>query len=251
MKRNYGLIPRVVDRINDYQYSMLAYVPIPSRVDLSAGPWLPLPAYKQDIGECLPSTLSKIVDFILKKQKKEWMNPSRRGLYYMMREEMGTVDYDSGCDMRTGGKVLIKRGVFPESMWDHDKNFTEKPSYECYEKALEEQMLQYEFIDNDKISLIKNVLASGFPIACGIPVYESFESDEVTRTGRVPMPDYDEDLYGGHAITLIGYNDNVRNGIVMFMNSWGADWGKNGVGSLPYKYIENLAFDLMVVRRME
>lgn len=43
----------------------------------------------------------------------------------------------------------------------------------------------------------------------GIAVYESFESQEVARTGEVPMPKPDEKMLGGHAILCCGYNDDI------------------------------------------
>jgi C1A family cysteine protease len=35
----------------------------------------------------------------------------------------------------------------------------------------------------------------------------------------------------------VGY-DNAKK-ILFFRNSWGADWGKAGYGSLPYGYLES------------
>lgn len=48
---------------------------------------------------------------------------------------------------------------------------------------------------------------------------------------------------GGHAILLVGYNDDAENsdgtpkGKFTFMNSWGTGWGNNGFGTLPYEYL--------------
>ena len=69
----------------------------------------------------------------------------------------------------------------------------------------------------------------------GIAVYESFESQEVARTGEVPMPGPDEKMLGGHAILCCGYNDDSQR--VTCLNSWSAGWGDKGYFTLPYKYI--------------
>jgi C1A family cysteine protease len=51
---------------------------------------------------------------------------------------------------------------------------------------------------------MKGCLAEGYPFVFGFAVYSSFESDEVTRTGVVPMPDPNtEEQAGGHAVTAV------------------------------------------------
>jgi hypothetical protein len=38
-------------------------------------------------------------------------------------------------------------------------------------------------------------------------VFESFETEQTVETGDVPLPDKNDKLLGGHAITLYGYDD--------------------------------------------
>ena len=71
----------------------------------------------------------------------------------------------------------------------------------------------------------------------GIAVYESFESEEVARTGVVPMPGPDEKLLGGHAILCCGYDDNTQR--VTCLNSWSSNWGDAGYFTLPYEFVTN------------
>ena len=56
--------------------------------------------------------------------------------------------------------------------------------------------------------------------------------------GNVPMPTAGEQVAGGHAVCVIGYDDNHQNldsssGAVLFKNSWGTGWGcqKDGTPS--------------------
>ena len=71
----------------------------------------------------------------------------------------------------------------------------------------------------------------------GFTVYESFESDTVTQTGKVPMPKLNERNLGGHAVLAVGYNDTTKRFIVR--NSWGPDWALNGYFTMPYAYLTN------------
>lgn len=55
-------------------------------------------------------------------------------------------------------------------------------------------------------------------------------------TGIIPFPPEMELRLGGHAICVVGYNDNQ--GQFIFKNSWGTGWGNKGYGSLPYDYVK-------------
>ena len=85
---------------------------------------------------------------------------------------------------------------------------------------------------------MKTSLASGHPFVVGISVYESFESEDVAKTGMVSMPDiYKETCLGGHAVLVVGYSDITQKWIVR--NSWGDKWGDKGYFYLPYLYFYN------------
>ena len=83
----------------------------------------------------------------------------------------------------------------------------------------------------------------------GIQIFESFESDSVAQTGIVPMPNSDEKCLGGHAVVVIGYDDNFKTGLFSHKephyevrNSWGTEWGDHGHFWIPAKYIEDTLF---------
>jgi hypothetical protein len=75
----------------------------------------------------------------------------------------------------------------------------------------------------------------GLPVVVGITVYESFESDEVAKTGVVPMPGPREAVLGGHCILGVAYDDSTQ--MVLCRNSWGEDWGQKGYFQIPYDYL--------------
>ena len=98
---------------------------------------------------------------------------------------------------------------------------------------------------------MKGCLASGFPFVFGFTVYESFESQEVAKTGMVPMPAAGESVLGGHAVLAVGYDDGHQRFIVR--NSWGTGWGMQGYFTMPYAYLteRDLSSDFWTIRLVQ
>jgi C1A family cysteine protease len=92
----------------------------------------------------------------------------------------------------------------------------------------------------------------GLPIQFGIEVYTSFESQTAAAQGIILCPDpTTEQLLGGHALVLVGYNHPAQT--LLFRNSWGTGWGQSGYATIPYAYITdpNLCSELYVLRRLQ
>jgi C1A family cysteine protease len=98
---------------------------------------------------------------------------------------------------------------------------------------------------------MKGCLAEGFPFVFGFTVYDSFESQDVAKTGVVPMPSPDESVLGGHAVVAVGYDDADERFRVR--NSWGTGWGQEGYFTMPYASLTNrgLAADFWTLRLVE
>lgn len=235
----------------DLQYSMKP-IELPLRIELTETGYMP-PVYDQgDLGSCTAQAIAAAIDFERKKQRQEWVVPSRLFIYYNERYMEDSVDYDSGAEIRDGIKSVVKQGVCPEPQWPYIiAKFRERPHDSCYVEALNYQTLLYQKVNNRNLNMVKNVLASGYPVIGGFAVYESFENPLVEETGVVHMPDSSERCLGGHAILITGYNDRIKRFIVR--NSWGAYWGKGGYFSMPYDYLTNgdLADDFWTIQRVE
>jgi C1A family cysteine protease len=130
-----------------------------------------------------------------------------------------------------------------------ESKFKTKPVPACYKEAMDHQITSYYRILT--IDQMRTCLAEGFPFIFGFTVYESFESQEVARTGVVSMPKRNECALGGHAVLAVGYDDGKQTFIIR--NSWGEDWGQKGYFTMPYKYLRdrNLSDDFWTIRRGE
>jgi hypothetical protein len=82
---------------------------------------------------------------------------------------------------------------------------------------------------------IKQNLAQGAPVVIGIMVGESFMRDMMGRRLWIPdRADYSMRGLGGHAMCVIGYDDYYEGGALQVMNSWGEEWGEDGLFWIRY-----------------
>ncbi len=90
------------------------------------------------------------------------------------------------------------------------------------------------------IRAIKEHLAKDAPVAIGMMVGQSFMRDMMGQDLWEPSGmDESQMGMGGHAMSVIGYDDRKYGGAFQIMNSWGSDWGKNGVAWVRYGDFQN------------
>lgn len=245
--RGYGWIRDQPDP-RDVKYKAPQHVVknLPPQVDLRAQ--LP-PVYDQgQIGSCTAQAICAMFHFCQMKEQLYKFAPSRLFTYYTTRDIEGTVNDDSGAMLRDTIKSINKFGACPESIWPYDINkLTVRPTATCYDTASRHTAVSYSQV-SQTLNQMKGCLAEGYPFAFGMTVYESFEGEQVGNTGVIQMPELGEQMVGGHAVLVVGYDDAQQRFIVR--NSWGSSWGMNGYFTLPYDYILNpdLATDFWTVR---
>ena len=197
---------------------------------------------------CTANAIAAALEFDQMKEKQQVFMPSRLFIYYNERVMEGTVNEDSGAQIRDGIKSVAQQGDCPETLWPYDiTKFAVKPPAQCYQQALKFKALQYQRL-SQILNQLKGCLASGYPFVFGFTVYSSFESQQVAQTGHAPMPSPPEASVGGHAVMAVGYDDSQNWFIVR--NSWGVGWGMQGYFTLPYAYLleQNLANDFWTIR---
>lgn len=235
MKRKFTWKPDVPDQ-RDFLF-IPKKIALPSLVDLRKNY---SKIYNQGpLGSCTANAIAVAIDFERIKQKLTPILPSRLFIYYNERALEGSINEDSGAMIRDGIKTVSKKGVCREYSWPYKINkYRVKPPAACYTEALSNEVTGYLRLQSTSLINLKTSLALGYGFVFGFSVYESFESNAVTKTGIVPMPKPNESLLGGHAVFCIGYDDAKK--VFIVRNSWGAAWGDKGHFYLPYSYVTNL-----------
>ena len=234
--RFYGWLnsrPHLSDKARQFRAGSARVVDVP----IDWRQFLP-PCYDQgQLSSCTANALAAAVQFLQRQQNEPLVMPSRNFLYYNTRGYEGTTGQDCGAMTRDGILSLVEIGVCPETMWPYDPACVcDTPHDLCYAAAAAMELLNYQPVDNTSRADMLAALALG-PLVGGFTVYESFESDEVARTGVVPMPGSREQPVGGHAILLVGnLPDQDR---YLARNSWSPSWGMDGYFTIPRQYFED------------
>ncbi|MDU2065223.1 MAG: C1 family peptidase [Sporomusaceae bacterium] len=186
------------------------------------------------LGSCTANAIASGLREYMLKATNAWVALSRLFLYWEERYFEGTVKEDSGAQIRDGMKVLQKIGVCPEANWPYNiHTFTQSPTEQELVAAAPYKIAEYHRITS--LIQIKASVAEALPVVIGMEVYSSFEGKDVAATGLVPLPKADvEELLGGHAVLVVGYDDSNEQFVVR--NSWGVKWGDQGYFYLPYDY---------------
>jgi C1A family cysteine protease len=221
---------------------------LPAKVDLRSK--CPKVYDQGELGSCTANAIAGAIEFDQMKQgnPKPPFTSSRLFIYYNERAMEGTIESDSGAQIRDGIKSCAKQGACPESMWPYDiASFAETPPAPCYTTAARHLIKLYSRVPR-VLNSMKGCLADGYPFTFGFTVYASFEGDEVAKTGIVPLPQPKEAVVGGHAVLAVGYIDAEQ--MFLVRNSWGPTWGRKGYFKMPYAYLTDadLSDDLWTIR---
>jgi C1A family cysteine protease len=169
-------------------------------------------------------------------------------IYYYERVLLGTVNYDSGAYIRDGIKATNHYGASLESLWPHDiRKFRQEPILEAKTDALKRKVTRYERVMDFNGCI--DALTNGYPVVMGFHVYTSFMSRNVARTGIMPYPNTKrEQLLGGHAVLLVGYDK--RKNVFIARNSWGTGWGERGYFYMPFNVVTNtnMSSDFWIIK---
>jgi C1A family cysteine protease len=217
-------------------------VELPTKVDLRDSGFVPPILNQLSLGSCVHNATSNALLFLMNKEGLENpYQPSRLFLYYFTRFLEDTIEEDGGSEIHNAMKTVFAFGVCSEEDWAYDiTKFTEKPPLKAIKKARKHlDNFEYYLVKQD-LNIMKQVLVDGNPIIFGLTLFESYMYDETLKTGKVPIPKITEQIIGGHAQNIVGFNDETQEFLVE--GSWGTEVADKGYFYIPYDYILNPVF---------
>ena len=142
----------------------------------------------------------------------------------------GTDPYDCGAYIHEALEFMVQKGTSTLSTMPYDdSDYRTQPSAAAVQEATRFKSRSMSSVRS--VEHLKGSIANRHPIVIGMNVYSSF----YRLSG--PSSVYNNlqgDPGGGHAVTLVGYDDDKYGGAFKVINSWGQDWGDEGFFWLPY-----------------
>jgi hypothetical protein len=139
---------------------------------------------------------------------------------------------------------MSKVGAVPFGDFSYDPNDCDRrPPGELMDKARNFTIYGAQRLSDGEnkpaavnVKSIRQSIAAGAPVVIGMMVGGTFMQDMMGQKVWHPSSE-DRNMrgFGGHAMCVIGYDDNLEGGAFQIMNSWGPEWGENGVAWVRYK----------------
>jgi C1A family cysteine protease len=153
-----------------------------------------------------------------------------------------------GCDgsyIQKAMEFMSSKGAVPLKDFAYDDKDCSRMDNSLFSEAAQYKIHGFTRLtdgDNAVINVraVKEHLAKDAPVVIGMMVGQSFMQDmmgqELWRPQGIDASGMGQ---GGHALCVIGYDDRKFNGAFQIMNSWGPEWGKDGVAWVKYGDFKN------------
>lgn len=158
---------------------------------------------------------------------------SRLFLYYMTRLHADTL-FSKGARLADTLDAFVKYGVAPEESWPFtDRRVNMIPHTQSMQLAVYNRISSYRSIN---LFEYKEYIDSGKPIIIGLITGCKFWSlfGDMSTHRYEPINGTSNIISRGHALTIVGYDNNLNGGSWIVANSLGTNWGDQGFSAIPY-----------------
>jgi len=127
-------------------------------------------------------------------------------------------------------------------------------SVDANTKRYNDCLFSFERLQQNNVNQLKLSLANNCPVVIGLEVFQgglgnTLNSKFLDSNGVAKMEIFRNSRYpvGGHALCIVGYDDQLGGGAFKIANSWGKNWGKSGFFWLRYRDLDMVrcAYSLM------
>jgi hypothetical protein len=171
--------------------------------------------------------------------------------YLKITKESDYFSCSEGTLISSAANYLMKSGVkrFNYNTLDCGEKIdpTNKPDNVPFKITDFRRLIDPMLPREENIATVKQALSDGHPIVIGMALPKSFYT--IDSTGLFKPEPTDKNFvndYGGHAMAVIGFDDDRMGGTFEIINSWGDQWGDKGF--VYVKYGDFVDFTRMGIR---
>lgn len=216
------------------------------------------PDDQESLGSCCGFSGCGVLEHLIWHMYGVRVKLSKRYLYKMLRYLLGWVG-DTGGYLRATAAAMRAYGVCEESSWPYNiATFDERPPWEVGVLAMNNRVSSKKdsltYFRHDAgmntppecVALsIREWIVKHVPTMFGTALFSDMQESDVRYTGKLPMPNARAYQIGGHAMSIIGWDDKCKiknpvdgqiyTGAWEVRNSWG-NYGDGGYLWIPYGY---------------
>jgi len=218
--------------INDPYGNLLGGSQLPASVDLSSN--FPTPGDQGQQGSCVAWATGYALKSYQEKVELRW--DLNRLEHLFSPAFIFNQIHDRSLSCREGSLIFDALNLLKNTgaaTWSNmpytDANCTTAPTSVAVQQAAGFKISSWAKLNG--VDAIKAELANHHAVVIGVDTYESLQllhgtnSVYTAKTGAYK---------GGHALAVVGYDDNKYGGAFRIINSWGTSWGDNGYFWLTY-----------------
>ncbi|PJZ70662.1 cysteine protease [Leptospira perolatii] len=149
---------------------------------------------------------------------------------------------DNGSLISDAMRLVVETGAATWEAMPYDEgNYLRRPPQTAFDTASKFKAKEFLRVRQTDPNEVKSQLSQGRPVVAGIIVYENF----MNLKGKEIYKDGVGKTYGGHAISIVGYDDSKN--AFKFINSWSTDWGDQGYGYIDYRWFTKVCQSAFVL----
>lgn len=203
-----------------------------------------------DRGTCLAFAVTSAHEFRQSVDTGNLLNLSEEFLYWACKQ----IDDNNvpGTSFESARVSLRDTGQPLEEFWPYDeaRSDADPVSYQPPAAALTAKQFKAD-LERGQITAeaAKELVAREQAVLVGLRLTPEFYQPV---GGRIAEPTEPPTILGGHAVVLVGYEDEPQSGKPFFVirNSWGTSWGDDGYGYLTYSHFERFGLEIWSVPRL-
>lgn len=219
---------------------------LPARVDLSEH--MPPPGHQQSQNSCAAWASAYAVKTYQEKieQRHALVQKGQPRWQYIFSPSFVYNQINQGRD---GGATLVDalnllraRGALTWSEMPYlEDNITQQPSVAQLQQARRYRIAYWRQVNVADLLELKSHVQAGYPVMVGLLIDQGFYQLKAQNWSR-----FDGSAQSGHAVVLVGYDDQRH--AFKVMNSWGQTWGESGFGWVDYRHFRRSAREAYVAK---